>query len=69
MGVVVAQHLVVLYDGSPAALVVQPEKEGTRLVEAWTCGGDRLLDSATVPVGVPTSGKVDPGLGSPSPSP
>ena len=54
-----AQHLVVLYDGSPAALVVRPEQEGERLVEAWTCSGDRRLDSATVPVGVPTSGKSD----------
>ena len=54
-----AQHLVVLYDGSPAALVVRPEQGGERLVEAWTCSGDRRLDSATVPVGVPTPGKSD----------
>ncbi len=64
-----AQHLVVLYDGTPAALVVHPAKDGERLVEAWTCGGDRRLDSATVPVGVPTSGKSRPRIRQPQPVP
>ncbi len=60
---------VVLYDGTPAALVVHPQRDRTRLVEAWTCTGDRRLDSASVPAGVPHSGKPDPGLATPGPSP
>jgi hypothetical protein len=39
----------VLYDGTRAALVIHPAQGGERLVEAWTCGGDRELDRATVP--------------------
>ena len=62
----------VLYDGRPAVLVVHPPKRGVRLVEAWTCTGDRLLDSARVPAVLPATGKGSPGssgLASPSPSP
>ena len=39
----------VLYDGTPTALVIHPARGGQQLVEAWTCGGDRKLDSAEVP--------------------
>ena len=39
----------VLYDGPPTALVIHPAQGGQQLVEAWTCGGDRELDSAEVP--------------------
>lgn len=41
-----ARHRTVLYDGSPAALVVHPVADGRRLVEAWTCSGERRLASA-----------------------
>jgi hypothetical protein len=53
----------VLYDGTRAALVIHPAHGGDQLVEAWTCGGDRMLDSAVVPA------SAAPGLASPSPSP
>jgi hypothetical protein len=53
----------VLYDGTRAALVIHPAHDGKRLVEAWTCGGDRLLDSARIPT------IHEPGLGSPSSTP
>jgi hypothetical protein len=36
------------YDGQPAVLVVHPESEVGRLVEAWTCAGDRRLATTTV---------------------
>jgi hypothetical protein len=36
------------YDGQLAVLVVHPERDGGRLVQAWTCAGDRLLASTTV---------------------
>jgi hypothetical protein len=53
----------VLYDDTRAALLIHPAQGGDQLVEAWTCGGDRLLDSAVVPAAAA------PGLASPSPSP
>jgi hypothetical protein len=62
----------VLYDGNPAVLVIHPEKRGEQLVEAFACGGARVLDSARVPVTHDTSGQSspgDPGLGSPTPTP
>jgi hypothetical protein len=62
----------VLYDGTEAVLVIHPEHRGARLVEAWTCTGDRVLDRARVPVTHETSGQSspgDPGLGSPGPTP
>lgn len=58
----------VLYDGTPAVLVVHPPKQGERLVLAWTCAGDRVLARTHVPASSQTS-PGDPGLGSPSPSP
>ena len=71
-----SRHTTVLYDGSPAALVVHPARGGESLVEAWTCTGAQLLDSARVPVTTATSGGSagqtspgDPGLGSPTPTP
>lgn len=59
-----ATRLGVRYAGTLAVLVVHPPADGGRLVEAWSCAGDQVLDSVTVP----TSG-ADPGLASPSPSP
>lgn len=62
----------VLYDDAPAVLVIHPVQSGERLVEAFGCGGARVLDSARVPAIPDTSGQSspgDPGLGSPSPSP
>jgi hypothetical protein len=38
----------VTYDGRPAVLVVHPLRDGRRLVEAWTCTGDRTLDTTTL---------------------
>ncbi len=38
----------VRYDGRPAVLVVHPEQDGTRLVEAWSCAGDLRLRTATL---------------------
>jgi hypothetical protein len=38
----------VRYDGDPAVLVVHPEHDGHRLVEAWDCAGDRRLASTTL---------------------
>jgi hypothetical protein len=38
----------VRYDGRPAVLLVHPLSEGRRLVEAWTCAGDRRLAAATL---------------------
>lgn len=38
----------VRYDGRLAALVVHPEQDGARLVEAWTCAGDRRLTVTTL---------------------
>jgi hypothetical protein len=38
----------VTYDGRPAVLVIHPLRDGRRLVEAWTCTGDRTLDSTTL---------------------
>ena len=32
-------------DGALAVLLVHPAKDGEQLVEAWTCAGDRRLDS------------------------
>lgn len=58
----------VLYDGTRAVLVLHPAQGGRQLVEAWTCAGDRKLDSAEVPA--PQVGQSsDPGLASPSSSP
>ena len=51
----------VLYDGTPAVLLVHPQRRGTRLVEAWTCAGDSRLDSARVPVRQPAAGTSSPG--------
>lgn len=71
-----SQHSTVLYDGSPAALVVHPARGGEQLVEAWTCTGTQRLDSTRVPRTEPTSGGSsgqsspgDPGLGDPTPTP
>ena len=71
-----SRHTTVMYDGSPAALVVHPPRDGTRLVEAWTCTGAERLDSTRIPAALPTSGGSpgqsspgDPGLGSPTPTP
>jgi hypothetical protein len=58
----------VLYDGTRAVLVIHPVQGDQRLVEAWTCGGERVLDSAKVPA-TGGSSPGDPGLASPSPSP
>ena len=41
----------VLYDGRRAVLVVHPERGGERLVEAWTCDGDR---GSTAPASTPS---------------
>ncbi len=38
----------VVYDGRVAVLVLHPENDGARLVEAWNCQGSRRLDSATI---------------------
>ena len=38
----------VRYEGLLAVLVVHPGKDGDRLVEAWTCAGDRKLATATL---------------------
>ena len=49
-----------------------PRAAGERLVEAFACGGARVLDSTRVPATDDTSGQSspgDPGLGSPSPTP
>ncbi len=62
----------VRYDAKVAVLLVHPASGGARLVDVWTCSGDRKLDSASVPVSDPTSGQNspgDPGLGSPSSTP
>ncbi len=62
----------VLYDGTRAVLVIHPAQGGERLVEAWACGGDRVLDSARLPASPDATGQSsagDPGLGSPSPTP
>ncbi len=37
----------VRYDGRLAVLVVHPERDGERLVEAWNCAGDQRLASTT----------------------
>jgi len=36
----------VRYGGDLAVLVVHPERDGHRLVEAWDCAGNRRLDQA-----------------------
>lgn len=62
----------VLYDGTRAVLVIHPAQGGERLVEAWACGGARVLDSVRVPASphaTDQSSPGDPGLGSPSPTP
>ncbi len=38
----------VRYDGRVSVLVVHPEQDGGRLVEAWACAGDRKLASTTI---------------------
>jgi len=38
----------VRYEGLLAVLVVHPGMDGDRLVEAWTCAGDRKLATATL---------------------
>lgn len=38
----------VRYDGRLAVVVVHPEQDGRRLVEAWDCGGDNKLASSTI---------------------
>jgi hypothetical protein len=38
----------VRYEGLLAVLVVHPGKDGDRLVEAWSCAGDRKLATATL---------------------
>ncbi len=43
------QRLTVTYDGRLATLLERRPAAGTRLVEAWTCTGDRLLDRARLP--------------------
>lgn len=43
------QRLAVLYDGQLTALLAFPPSSGQQRVEAWTCAGDRRLDSARVP--------------------
>lgn len=35
-------------DGAPAVLVVHKVREGRRLIEAWSCAGDRVLAHAEV---------------------
>ena len=35
-------------DGRPAVLVVHPARDGRRLVQAWSCSGERVLASARV---------------------
>ena len=45
------------YDGVAAALLVHPEQDGERLVEAWTCDGDR---GWTAPVTVTVRSPGDP---------
>ncbi len=35
-------------DGRPAVLVVHPDRDGRRLVQAWSCSGERVLASARV---------------------
>jgi hypothetical protein len=71
-----AQTRLVLYDGKPAVLLVHPPRGGERLVEAWTCAGDRVLDRVRVTVeqsdtgtGSGQSSPGSTGLASPSPSP
>ena len=62
----------VRYDDKVAVLLVHPARQGDRLVEVWTCSGDRKLNSVSVPVTHETSGQsspANPGLGSPSPTP
>jgi hypothetical protein len=62
----------VLYDGARAVLVIHPAQGGERLVEAWACGGNRVLHSARLPASPDATGQSsggDPGLGSPSPTP
>lgn len=39
----------VVLDGQPAVLVVHPANAGTRLVEAWSCDGSRVLVFTTLP--------------------
>jgi len=38
----------IVYDGRVAVLVVHRVSDGKQLVEAWTCKGNRKLDSATI---------------------
>ncbi len=38
----------VRYDGDLAVLVVRPDREGSRFVEAWNCAGDQRLAKATL---------------------
>ena len=38
----------VRYDGRLAVVVVHPEQDGRRLVEAWACGGKNKLASSTI---------------------
>jgi hypothetical protein len=38
----------VQYDGRPAVLVVHPDRDGHRLVEAWDCSGEHRLAGATL---------------------
>ena len=62
----------VLYDGTRAVLLVHAARGGEQLVEAWTCGGDRVLDRARVPAAKTRTGQSSPGstgLASPSPTP
>jgi hypothetical protein len=62
----------VRYDDQLAVLLVHPASNGERLVDVWTCSGDRKLDSASIPVPAPDSSQSspgNPGLGSPSSSP
>ncbi len=58
----------VRYDGHPAVLLIHPLEAGRRLVEAWTCAGDRRLASASL--AAPGTGTAtEPGLASPSAGP
>jgi hypothetical protein len=62
------QHLVVLYDGQPAALLIHPERNDAVLVEAWSCQGGSRLNSIRVDLTRSLSQKAS-GFASPSPSP
>lgn len=44
----VSSYALVL-DGQPAVLVLHPASAGTRLVEAWSCDGTKVLAFTTVP--------------------